>query len=531
MSNLRKFLSNAALMALSALAMRSIAVSFSVYVSSKAGAEAMGLFSLIMSVFGFALTVATSGIGLAVTRTVSEAVGVGDLGLARKYMRKCTLLCLVFGCGAAAVLFVFAKPIGEKILGDARTVYPLMILAPSLPFISLTTAYGGYFTAVKRVYKSAVYQVLEQLIKIGFTVWFFLIMLEKGAEYACIALVGADVISEVSACLISFLLFKTDRSISGKSLSPLPSSVVMRQICAIALPVALGTYVRSGLLTVEHILIPRNLRKSGLTQDMALAGYGMVHSMAFPTVLYPTAILSAFGSLLIPELAASAVRGEKNHIKYVTVRALQFSLIFSMGAAAVMLCFSGELGRLLYDSEEVSSYIRQIAPLIPIMYLDGVTDSILKGLGEQVFTMNVNILDTLLSVILVIILLPAKGISGYILMVYVTEIINFTLSFMRLLDVTKIKLPIGRMVVSPLLSAAGAVALSRLAFTLLHPPFSVRMQVILCSVLAILIYLIFVRLTGVIDREDMRWLRGIFKGEKKEKEKEKTRNSRRIYAQ
>ena len=88
MSNLRKFLSNAALMALSALAMRSIAVSFSVYVSSKAGAEAMGLFSLIMSVFGFALTVATSGIGLAVTRTVSEAVGVGDTGLARKYMKK-----------------------------------------------------------------------------------------------------------------------------------------------------------------------------------------------------------------------------------------------------------------------------------------------------------------------------------------------------------------------------------------------------------------------------------------------------------
>ena len=103
MSNIRKFLSNAALMALSALAMRSIAVSFSVYVSSKAGAEAMGLFSLIMSVFGFALTVATSGIGLAVTRTVSEAVGVGDMGLARKYMRKCTLLCLIFGCGAAAV--------------------------------------------------------------------------------------------------------------------------------------------------------------------------------------------------------------------------------------------------------------------------------------------------------------------------------------------------------------------------------------------------------------------------------------------
>ncbi len=531
MSNLRKFLGNATLMALSALAMRSIAVSFSVYVSSKAGAEAMGLFSLIMSIFGFALTLATSGIGLAVTRTVSEAIGIGDMGLARRFMKKCITLCLIFGCGAAIILFIFAKPVGERVLGDARTVYPLMILAPSLPFISLTTAFGGYFTATKKVYKSAVYQVLEQFIKIGFTVWFFTLFLERGAEYACIALVGADVISEISACLISFFLFKTDRSLPGTGLSPLPSSAVLRQICAIALPVALGTYVRSGLLTIEHVLIPRSLRKSGLSQDMALAGYGMVHSMAFPTVLYPTAILSAFGSLLIPELAASAVRGEKKHVRYVTVRALQFSLIFSMGAAGIMLCFSGELGQLLYDSPQVSSYIRQIAPLIPVMYLDGVTDSILKGLGEQVFTMNVNILDTLLSVILVIVLLPSQGISGYILMVYITELINFTLSFMRLLDKTKIKLQIGRMVVSPLLSAVGAVSLSRLAFVILNPPISVKMQVILCSVLMVAIYLIFVRLTGAIDREDVKWLCRLFKGEKKKEEKTAKVASKRILAQ
>ena len=165
------------------------------------------------------------------------------------------------------------------------------------------------------------------------------------------------------------------------------------------------------------------------------------------------------------------------------------------------------------------------------MYLDGVTDSILKGLGEQVFTMNVNILDTLLSVILVIFLLPNMGISGYILMVYITELINFTLSFMRLLDVTKIKLPVGRLVISPLLSAAGAVTLARLAFTLLNPPISMKMQVILCSVLAVFVYLVFVRLTGVIDREDMKWLKGIFSGEKKGKQKEEKRNQRRIYAQ
>ena len=89
MKGIKRFFANAALLTLSALIMRSISVSFGAYVSRTAGAEAMGLFSIIMSVFGFALTLATSGINLAVTRMIAEALACGDEGLAEKSMRKC----------------------------------------------------------------------------------------------------------------------------------------------------------------------------------------------------------------------------------------------------------------------------------------------------------------------------------------------------------------------------------------------------------------------------------------------------------
>ena len=45
--------------------MRGIGLIFNIYVANKVGSEAIGIFSLIMSVYNFAITVATSGIGIA----------------------------------------------------------------------------------------------------------------------------------------------------------------------------------------------------------------------------------------------------------------------------------------------------------------------------------------------------------------------------------------------------------------------------------------------------------------------------------
>lgn len=45
---------------------------FNIYISNKIGAEAIGLFSLVMSIYLFFVTIATSGLNLACTYLVAE---------------------------------------------------------------------------------------------------------------------------------------------------------------------------------------------------------------------------------------------------------------------------------------------------------------------------------------------------------------------------------------------------------------------------------------------------------------------------
>lgn len=69
---MKKFLINGLVLTFTSLIMRSIAMIFNIYISNKIGAEAVGLFSLVMSIYLFFVTIATSGLNLACTYLVAE---------------------------------------------------------------------------------------------------------------------------------------------------------------------------------------------------------------------------------------------------------------------------------------------------------------------------------------------------------------------------------------------------------------------------------------------------------------------------
>ena len=186
--------------------------------------------------------------------------------------------------------------------------------------------------------------------------------------------------------------------------------------------------------------------------------------MVVPVLLFPTAILGAFSSLLVPELSSSMAQKDYVRIKNIVSKVFSLSLLFSLGVSGIFVCFSYEIGMFLYGNREIGEFIRLLAPLIPLMYLDGSVDAMLKGLGEQVYSMRINILDSLLSVILIVILVPIYGIYGYVAEIFITELFNATFSILRLINVTKIKTPVFKWVGLPLICVISSTLISRRIF-------------------------------------------------------------------
>ena len=511
MKQAKQIFRDAVLLTAAALLMRTVGVWFQIAISNRAGAEAMGLFSLMSGVYGFALTFATSGIHLGVTRMVTETVSRGKSQRVPGLMRRAVFYALFFGVTASILLTSGAGTIARYWIKDARVVTSLRLFAITLPLLSLSSVFGGYFTAVRRSAKSAVGQVCEQALRIGFCMYLLAFFAGNDTEHILIALVAGGALAETLSFLLELGLYLFDRRRHFPSARRESASSEGRQLVRITLPVALTTYARSGLITLEHILIPEGLRNSGASHAAALTAYGSIHGMALPIILYPAAVIGAFSGLLIPALAECRVTDSRVRIRYMISRVWHFSLIFSIGVAGVLVCFSGELGNVLYPATETGRYLRILAPLIPIMYVDTATDAMLKGLGEQFRSMIINIADALLSVILVWILVPRFGIVGYLVTIYVSEFFNTVLSIHRLLKVSGTIPKVLKWVYLPLISVVGATFAARGVLSLIGSIGNTKPTVFAHLLLGAAFYLLFVTLTGSIGKEERAWIRTLFR--------------------
>ena len=528
----RRFAVNALLLIAVNLFMRMVGVSFNVYLSNRAGGEVMGLYSLLFGVYGLAITLGSAGVNLGTTRLVADVMGAfcpvaegrsvadtyeGDA--CRRAIRGALRRCLVYSsiCSAVtgALMFIAAPAIGRVWLNDTRTVLSLRVLALTLPPIAVCACLNGYFTAVRRVAKSAVVGVGIQFLRIGFCAYLLTLWLPEGVEMTCLALVLGGALSELCGLILTVGAYLLDRRqhlsvIRRKDPAERPScteggeNTTTKKLLGITVPVTLSACLRSGLITLQHILIPRGLKQSGASWESALTSYGVLHSMVLPVVLFPSAFISSFSGLLVPEVAESWARGDRERVSRLAAKIITPALVFSFGVAGVMSCFGYELGEAIYGSREAGMYIRVLAPLIPIMYVDSSVDAFLKGMGEQVYSMNVNIIDAGASVLLVWLLLPRMGLWGYVVAIYVTETLNTTLSLCRMLRMSAMPVSLWRQVFGPLLCIIGATAVCRIGGILLHMPIGGLGDLAAHIAVCVIIYLLFLSLTKTFGKREWR---------------------------
>ena len=440
------FLINGLILTASSLAMRTVMVWFNAYISSKIGAEGMGLYTLVMSVYSLAVTIAIFGMGLACTRLVAEEHACCNEKGVKYSVRQCVLFGATFGTISAAVIFLFADFIGTKILQNELTVISLRAFAVCLPFLSVSSILNGYFTAISRVTKSSVVQFAELFTRIIAITLFLNFIFPNTLEYSCFSVVLGGTVAETLSCVYYGIIYLADsRRYKNKG----TTKGIKKRIMKIAVPVALSSCLKSGLSAIKHIMIPIQLKKSGLSPSNALSQYGIIQGMVMPVIMFPSAIVLSFSSLILPEFSQLYIKNNSHKINDGISKTFKITLLFSIGVTGIFIYYSDFLGQWIYKSKEAGYFIRLVAPLTAIMYLDFVTDSILKGLNQQVGVVKINIMDTLMCIILIYLILPAYSTIGYIFVIFISEIVNGFLSVSMLIKATEFEFKFTNWILKP----------------------------------------------------------------------------------
>jgi len=483
----KSFFQNAFLLIFSYLILRLVFTAFRVVVANKVGAECMGLYQLTFAVYNIAVTFSASGINFATTRLCAGSLSKKNSKKTKNIVKVSLIYCLLFSLIAFFAIFFFAQPIAKYILQDKRSAVSLRILAVSLPFISVSSALSGYFYAAKKVSVTTVDRVIEQIIQIASFFAFFSLFPNKSVEFNCAVITASGAVSEILGSLFLFIKFYVDnRKIKSKG-----QKKEYKKVYKLAFTAAVSMYLKSGLQTVENILIPIGFKKHGANGSQALEGYGILGSMVMPVIFFPSFVLSSFSMLLVPEFSGAQAQKREKDIHSASIITVRLTLLFSLFISANFIVFGKNLGDIIYSEKRAGMLIKIMAPLIPFMYLDSVADGMLKGLGEYNKVIKYSTIDTLVSIVLIIVLISKMGLYGYVIVIYVSGILNAFLSIRRLLIVTKNKISVFNDIFIPFSSSLfSALCVKKLFPSLVNGSTFSFVAAICLSVLLVLVFVL-----------------------------------------
>jgi stage V sporulation protein B len=143
------------------------------------GDEGVGYYQMSYPLYMFFIAVA-SGIPVAISKMVSECRAINDDEGVILVFRKAVLLMLFMGLGFSAILLMFSHQIISFLRWDSKSYYSLIGIAFAPLFISIMSAFRGFFQGLQNMTPTAVSQVIEQIGRVDCRSWTCLYTFTEG---------------------------------------------------------------------------------------------------------------------------------------------------------------------------------------------------------------------------------------------------------------------------------------------------------------------------------------------------------------
>ncbi len=451
---------NAALLTGSDVVLRLAGLGLRIGLANALGGEGMGLYQLVLAVYGLFVTLATAGISVAATRLLTEELS-RDAASARGMLRRLLALGAGLGVLAMAAQAGLAGLAAKWWLGDVRAAGALRLSALGLPWMAVSAVLRGFFLARRRVGPNVASQLAEQTVRIGAVAAALYATPGRDAGERCTLVLGATALSEAVSCTLMALFCRGEarRCFGGKRAQTPPEA--SRRLWDILWPVEGGRVLASALHTAENMLVPACLAvylTGAGGRAAALEQYGVLKGMALPLLTFPFGLLGSLAVLLMPEITQAHVLGQTARLNALLDRMLRLTGFFSALAAALFWCWGPDAAGLLYGSAEAGFYLQVLAPVLPLLYLESMVDGAMKGVGEQKAAFRYSVWDAVLRLAGVAVLLPRYGMRGFLAVMLLSTLYTCTANTGRLLLSSGMPHAFRRWLGAPALAGALAAA-------------------------------------------------------------------------
>ena len=437
------------------------ALLLNVFLTRSLGASAIGILTLTGTFLGLAGVISNGNAYLCTSRLISEELGRKN-SCPERILRHGITLCLILSIATSSVIFVFAGTFSESFFGGSDMVNIIRLMPAALISGAVASCLKGWFNANRKSSITAVGDILEFVIRCSVIVIMTLMNGDTGRESVCGIMIGGIIAGNVFSLLFFAVIYiRTRRRSQSKG------SLTFRGYTALAIPIMGGGILTSVLSSVNDALIPVCLRQYGDSAGEALAMFGVFEAIVIPALFFPSVILCSMSGIIVSETARAAAGGDKKRIERLAEKLTGWTLAFSIFAGAVLMRYGGRTGELLGGGELAGRMITAIAPVIPFIYMEIVTEAMIKGMGFQSFSSLNYLAEYAIRISVVLVFVPRFGFWGIAASYYASNVIGNCSRFAKLLRSTEMKFRPLRDIFRPALYAFLTMEAAELAVRLL----------------------------------------------------------------
>lgn len=338
----------------------------------------------IYPLYGIGMTFALSGFPVYISKQVAQ---VRDPLAQAEVAHRALVLMTGIGLGMFAVLELGAELIARA-MADASLAPVIRSVGLMFLTMPLLSAARGYFQGTFDMTKTAVSQVVEQLIRVGvilLAAWFAVQRAWDPYKMATWAMTGAF-FGGLGATLVILPAYR--QALHGVRVKSTPLSEYGRLLDRFVKEggsIALFSALLILLQLVDSFTVTRGLIAQGMAPAAARALKG-VYDRGQPLVQLGLVVATSLSTTLLPSLSRSVARGHWAAFKQTARQLIRFNFGLSLAAAAGLIALMPSVNRLLFGDTVLTGTLRVYTLCIVLVALINAYNAVLQSLNRFRYT-------------------------------------------------------------------------------------------------------------------------------------------------
>ena len=344
------------------------------------------------------MTVSQAGVPVAISIITAERVALKDIYGAKRVFRISMMLMVLTGLLFSILTYLAADWLIEwQLIRDARAYKAVVVLAPTVFFVTLLASSRGYLQGWQRMTPTAVSQIVEQIFRVVTMIVLASLLMPWGLDYAAAgASLGAFAGAVTGLIVLVYFHIKLERDIArdyGTELKPLPNVPyetrfsIIHRIFKLALPVSAASIMLPVVSNLDLMIVPQRLEAAGYSISEATELFGYLNGMAVPLVNLATILTASMAMSIVPAISESRVLGDQARVYDQTAASVRISNFVCFPAFVIVFILATPISSLIYNAPGAGPAVMISAVSIILLGLHQVSTGILQGLGHPTIPM------------------------------------------------------------------------------------------------------------------------------------------------